>query len=269
MNNKLLSMFLFITFFITWAAWFIVIFMAEPLSPGSPTYLLYGLGGLLGPLVASFVAMRFFNTKIAYGQFLRELFKININFGWYAIVLLFPFVLGLMPFIIELLSNGTFLVKLDPPYYTVLLMLPMMILGGGLEEIGWRGVLLPELMKKYSALTATIIVSFIWAIWHLPLWFIAGTVQHDLNLFWFILSILGTSLLISAVYINTKSVFLCILLHALFNANAAYFQPTAAFSSWNESVTISIKLIICIGLFIVLVNKHKTQSFSVAGGELK
>lgn len=37
------------------------------------------------------------------------------------------------------------------------------------EEVGWRGLLLPHLQARRSALTASLIVSAIWAGWHLPL----------------------------------------------------------------------------------------------------
>ena len=42
------------------------------------------------------------------------------------------------------------------------------------EEIGWRGYALPRLAKGVGLPTASILVGFIWATWHLPLFFIAG-----------------------------------------------------------------------------------------------
>ena len=39
-----------------------------------------------------------------------------------------------------------------------------MIVGGGLEEIGWRGFLQSALQKRFSELFSTIIVSVIWAV---------------------------------------------------------------------------------------------------------
>lgn len=42
---------------------------------------------------------------------------------------------------------------------------------GGLEEVGWRRFMLPELQKRFSPLTASILIALAWALWHLPLHF--------------------------------------------------------------------------------------------------
>lgn len=42
---------------------------------------------------------------------------------------------------------------------------------GGHEEFGWRGFLQKELQKKYNPLIGSLIISFLWSLWHLPLHF--------------------------------------------------------------------------------------------------
>lgn len=50
--------------------------------------------------------------------------------------------------------------------------LPLWILTFGIgEETGWRGYALPRLQKSHSALYATTIATFFWALWHLPQFF--------------------------------------------------------------------------------------------------
>ncbi len=39
------------------------------------------------------------------------------------------------------------------------------------EESGWRGFLMPELTRKYKARISTLYTAFIWAPWHLPVFF--------------------------------------------------------------------------------------------------
>jgi len=41
---------------------------------------------------------------------------------------------------------------------------------GGNEEPGWRGLLQPELQKRFNPLVAALIVSVFWSLWHLPLY---------------------------------------------------------------------------------------------------
>jgi membrane protease YdiL (CAAX protease family) len=43
------------------------------------------------------------------------------------------------------------------------------------EELGWRGFALPQLQRRYSALVSSLILGFLWGIWHISSWIISGT----------------------------------------------------------------------------------------------
>lgn len=50
-----------------------------------------------------------------------------------------------------------------------------LLLGGSLgEEIGWRGFLLPALLKEMSPIRASIVLAVVWGLWHLPIDLVAG-----------------------------------------------------------------------------------------------
>ncbi|MGE7091852.1 CPBP family intramembrane glutamic endopeptidase [Lysinibacillus sp. NPDC048646] len=117
------------------------------------------------------------------------------------------------------------------PLYLALIELPIMIIGGGLEEIGWRGFLQPTLQKRWSSFTSTIIVGVIWAIWHLPLWFVVGSNQMNMNFLWLPLSALALSFLLTVIYLSTKSIFLCIIFHAFINSLWDVFIPNTNVAS--------------------------------------
>ncbi|WP_274366291.1 CPBP family intramembrane glutamic endopeptidase [Paenibacillus thermotolerans] len=252
--------FLLVNFLITWIPWIVVaVTLDHKMKDGEPLFVLYILGGLLGPVLSALIAQRFFGPKSEFKAFLKQIIKFKAP--WIA----YPFVI-FIPLVFSLLSQVVDGAKLDfpGPYYMVLLTIPMFMIGGGLEEVGWRGVLLPELLKKFSPIKATIVVSVFWAIWHIPLWFINGTVQTELNFWWFCASVLWMSVLLSVVYIATNSVFLCILMHALFNSNNAYFSTVVPSNEWTEPVGTIIKIALSLCVFIIVLNMKRKRHVIVS-----
>jgi uncharacterized protein len=43
------------------------------------------------------------------------------------------------------------------------------------EEIGWRGLALPAMEQRSSALRATVLLGLLWAAWHIPYWLLQDT----------------------------------------------------------------------------------------------
>jgi len=117
------------------------------------------------------------------------------------------------------------------------------------EEIGWRGFALPRLQKTFHPVLASLFIGVIWAIWHLPLFFMEGSQQAQLGMTYFFLATLGYSILYSWVYNGSKeSLFMIWLLHSMNNATVSYtmlfFKPLT-----NEPV-FSLAVL---GLFDILV----------------
>lgn len=55
------------------------------------------------------------------------------------------------------------------------------------EEYGWRGFALDRLQLRWNALTASLVLGFMWGLWHLPLHFMIGTTQEIIPVYEFIL----------------------------------------------------------------------------------
>ncbi len=55
------------------------------------------------------------------------------------------------------------------PLYALTFALTLVAQGGN-EEPGWRGLMQPELQKRFNPLVAAVFVSLAWSLWHLPLY---------------------------------------------------------------------------------------------------
>lgn len=152
---------------------------------------------------------------------------------WLVAILLVPLSIGLTAGVADLLLGG-----IGPAWgegVTEFGMNPLAILPALffatlppiLEELGWRGYALDRLQLKWSALSASVILGVVWALWHLPLFFIGRTHQHDVvgvatTGFWlFMAGIVALSVAITWVYNNTeRSIFGIIVLHGWVNFTA-------------------------------------------------
>lgn len=54
------------------------------------------------------------------------------------------------------------------------------------EEIGWTGLALPRFQESLGSLGGSMVVGVLWALWHLPLFFMPGSSQYGISLIGFI-----------------------------------------------------------------------------------
>nr|WP_255455248.1 CPBP family intramembrane glutamic endopeptidase [Natrialba sp. INN-245] len=95
----------------------------------------------------------------------------------------------------------------------------MLIFGPLPEELGWRGYALDGLQARWNALWASLILGFVWAVWHVPMFFMIGTYQAELGVltlpFWeFMVGATLVSVLYTWIYNNTgRSILGAVLFH--------------------------------------------------------
>jgi membrane protease YdiL (CAAX protease family) len=90
-----------------------------------------------------------------------------------------------------------------------------------LEEIGWRGWLLPRLIDRYGMRRAIVMTSAIWALWHVP-YVLSGILQVDgvSVMPSGALQVLGTTaagLVIGWLWVRTGSIWIVALAHGALN----------------------------------------------------
>lgn len=85
------------------------------------------------------------------------------------------------------------------------------------EEVGWRGFALPRLLNKLKALIASILLTFFWALWHLPLFFYRPgyTTMEWTGILGWAFSLLTGSILLTWLYNSSRaSVLICAVFHS-------------------------------------------------------
>ena len=110
------------------------------------------------------------------------------------------------------------------PYLIFLYLFFALISGPLNEEFGWRGFSLDHLLARFGFTKGSLILGFVWGIWHLPWYFYEGNGQyiawgvHPVHGLFMIVSAITTALMCSAVYIlRNRSVVAAALVHLLSN----------------------------------------------------
>jgi membrane protease YdiL (CAAX protease family) len=232
-QNGRFALYLVMTFGITWVCWWPLAFLI-PLGSGAfsnPTFsTLYIVGGL-GPTLAALSAVALTPREGSLAAYRASLTRWRMPLAWYVAAFLLPPILALT---LDLLAARFGAQTPSFPAFRDLSRIPLifltMILGGGLEELGWRGLAQPMLERRLSRLASAAIVGIAWALWHLPLFFIHGVSQYGANFELFAADVMGNAFLLAWIYGGTGSILVCVLFHAASNTSA-----TLGLNAWDGS----------------------------------
>ncbi len=209
-------LFLVATYLLTAAAWGTLILLNKQPNSGAAAFLIYLLGGLSPTIIALLLPLR--AAKGERKAYYKRYFNFKIPLKWYllpiAIVLLMTFV-GFA--IVQLFFKESVQPLTIQPWYMIFPLFLQMIIGGGLEELGWRGILVHHFQNK-NCILVPLVIGVIWACWHIPLFFIQGVSQYHMAFLPFFIQVIGLSFVTAVLYIRSQSVIPCIIFHALVNA---------------------------------------------------
>jgi len=252
MNRRKILLFLIITFSVTWSCWWVLSAIKQDASHifSNPLYFSLLFIGGIAPTIAPYVAIKL--TDRHYKSFNRSVIKwrINVKFYLMSIVMIIG-VPYLAIFIYGYLYEPVW-ADLSPQFIALIPLTIIMIPLGGLEELGWRGFLLPELTKKINFQIAGFIVGVIWFFWHLPLFFIQGLGHYQSDFLEFAIQTVGLGLVLAWLFGRTKSIFICVLFHAFFNASSSI---DLACPDDGKYITAFIWLIL--GLSLIILDRRK------------
>ena len=138
-------------------------------------------------------------------------------------------------------------------WYLPIILFLKAILFGGIEEVGWRYVFQPILMERRSYLSSTLMTFVLWGIWHFAYFYIEGTLSQ-VGTFGFLLGLLTNCFILSALFIKTKSLWICVMTHSLINV----LSQLAV--GGNENIAYSSKVIIIVVAILLALRAHNNKA---------
>jgi membrane protease YdiL (CAAX protease family) len=200
---------------------------------------------VLSPAISSFIVLKRNDKVKNLKKWLLDVFDLKCKAIYYLFTL-FGFVVF---FTLRIAISGLTEVR---PIYMFFLLLPVMLICGGMEETGWRHILQNELRKKHGFFLSVAFIGFLWYAWHIPLFLIPGTYQYEVFSLWMYAPfILGLSFFLGSIYEISGSVFLCVLFHSMINAG---FDTLISPFAWSGTI-VTATVMILVSLMAVLLHK--------------
>ncbi|MFN9448876.1 MAG: CPBP family intramembrane glutamic endopeptidase [Rubrivivax sp.] len=214
--------FFVLTFAWSWVCWALSP-AVRPQLPWLATLLMFA--GSFGPSLAAVVVVASTRPGKGLRAWLSRCLQWRIGWGWWAIAALSPLAVMLMAAGLHTALGGDIATApATAPASGHLLMtlvnLPLVLLLGGPlgEEFGWRGYALPVLQDRLGWRAASLGLGMVWAVWHLPLFFIDGTAQAHIPLALFLLSVVAMSVVFAWLANRTAgSVVVALVFHTAIN----------------------------------------------------
>jgi membrane protease YdiL (CAAX protease family) len=178
-DPKALVAFFALAYALSWA-WVIPLAVTHQVvdrGDGWPTH----YPSLLGPLLAAFAVTAWTMGPPGVRDLLARMGRWRVRLRWW-LVAVSPAAFGAIALLAlasagkELPAVGDFGRFSGTPAIGLAGVFLLITLVGSLgEETGWRGYALPQLQRRFSAFAATLVLAPLWALWHLPQFFVIAT----------------------------------------------------------------------------------------------
>jgi membrane protease YdiL (CAAX protease family) len=208
-DTRALLLFFLIACIPPWVGWSLLTFGVVPQeAPYAPFLYITGWGCSVAGLVATYAR----EGRGGARRLLRQAVRVNVPVLWWLYALVVPVAMQTCVALVSFAFAGV-PVAIHPAALLSLATPPLLfpfLFGPFGEEFGWRGFLLPHLVRRLPVLPACLVVGVIEALWHWPLEY-----QQMAALVWY--AVCG-SFMLAAVYLRTKSVLLAMIMHWNFNS---------------------------------------------------
>jgi membrane protease YdiL (CAAX protease family) len=195
-----LGPFVAITFGLAWGLFvLLILFTAQveaifgPIGYTNPLFIL----AVYAPAIAGiFLVWRHYGVA-GLVRYLRRLTLWRMPLAWWAFL-----VVGVPAvFYLGAAIEGA---PIDPfpfsPWYGVVPALATGLAIGPVEELGWRGVALPLLQRRFAPLWASLILGTFWGLWHTPAFLLSGTPQSAWAFGPYVVGVLAITIILTPMF---------------------------------------------------------------------
>jgi membrane protease YdiL (CAAX protease family) len=272
MNKETRNLILFFlaTFAATWATYFTIVINGwDPYTMPGMVFLL--IGGSAPSWVGVLMVLSTYDKAKRRDYFRRCISFKQIKLPYWAfIIFVFPLmymlIISLNVLTGDALPGMTNLKAFIAQPWIIPLALFMSFLSGPWsEEFGWRGYSLDPLLKRFGILRGSVILGFIWGIWHLPLFFMPQTWHGQMGFkfagFWtFMIYSIGLAMMMTWVYLKTnRSILSGFMMHLANNFHGNLFLPYS-----DRVVVMHMVVILALGLVLCILAERKVSQVTVA-----
>jgi membrane protease YdiL (CAAX protease family) len=240
--------FVVLAYALSWAWWLPFVLRGDDVTRGDPwpTQMV----GLLGPGLAAVLVTAALNGRGGLAELWSRITRWRVPARWFA-VSAGTLVLGLgvatlahpgRPFSDAASYSGT------PNLGLVLTFLLVLVVNGFGEETGWRGFLADRLLPRHGPLKASLLVTAVWGLWHLPLFFLMPSFRGlGIAVLGWIVGLACGSLVLTWMYAHSgRSVLVAALWHTCFN-----FASGTALADGAAAAVTSTVVMVAAGLLAV------------------
>ncbi len=242
--------FLLLTFIISLISLVLMLNVSGAHTPESSIGLPIWLIAIWSPNIAAIII---WSVKKELLSKLQTSFSIP-DFSWWQCVSLLPLVIAGAILILELQRGHVIQWSNFELKFLIPLLLINLFLGPLGEELGWRGLLYPEIKTNYGWMASALIVGAIWSLWHAPLWLLDSP-QSKIPFWAFSLNVVLLSMLMGIIYNHSQgSIIAIVILHLTFNVSLGIID---VLGSHQPGEFVIKSLYLYVPLVLILVGIHE------------
>lgn len=179
-----------------------------PMRASHPLFIL----AVWAPAISAILLVLWYGGLPGLRRYLSRLLLWRAPIGWYLLLLIgLPVISYLGAALGGALTREALA---QPPLAELLALMGFMLILGPMRELGWRGYALPLLQRRLAPVWAGLVVGVVWALWHVPAFFLSGTPQSGWGVMPFLMGATAVSVILTGFFNAARgSILVAILFH--------------------------------------------------------